>query len=1010
MKRVILILLILSLLCPPGLPALAADNPAFSIEIAGTIDTVAKFNGQNTFAVSWQLKANKPNLTLNNTQGIRIAYDNTVLQLIRWDASSPVNEPLPGEDFVLRPDVGKTGDLGSSIDVFTAKSADSKTGYISASVGSVDDLHACPQNTYVNLGEFRFAFKSGKGISDLADNSIRVMNASELFAFSQSYAVLINDNQDNSYTYGNHINGAAQPAYDTLNAPTVSIITEAPPEPTVRVSSAAGRAGEELTLAVSLENNPGIISMGFNIIFNNEALKLVGIENTGRLNRPLHPPHSGRSPIRFTWNDGDSPVNNTNNGEIVILKFEVLKDTNPGEYEIGLEIVEGTILDALIQQVKFRAASGNITVSSFTFGDVNDDTLVNMADSVILMRYTAGWNFADIMPGLTSINLKAADVNDDTSVNMSDSVILMRHTAGWPDYAVFPWKPPAAPQAAAFGLQALSSDAPTISVAEGRGLAGDIIQIPISLENNPGIVTMGFNIIFDNKALRLVNAENTGKLNRPLHPQHNGTSPIRFTWNDGDSPVNNTNNGDIVVLNFEVLADALPGEYEIKLEIVSGSILNAFIQQVPFETVSGRLTVESDEVIDAQAPVIETQPRGAAVTVSTGDDATHDLNVTATSPDGGSLAYQWYSNISAVNSDGILIPGANNATYTAPTGTVGTYYYYVVITNIITDNGDGGVKTANTASDVATLTVTPLPNNAEAPIIETQPQGAAVTVGVSYDMTVAATSLDGGTLSYQWYSNTSAVNSGGALIPGATNATYTAPTGIAGTYYYYVVVTNTIIDNGDGGAKIAMTTSDVVTLSVASLPINAEAPDIATQPQDAVVTVGVSYDMTVAATSLDGGTLSYQWYSNTSVDNSGGALIPGATDTTYVAPTGTVGTYYYYVVVTNTITDNGDGGVKTATTTSDVVTLTVTPLPINAEVPSITTQPQDAVVTVGTGDDATHDLNVAATSPDGGSLAYQWYSNTSATNVGGALISGATDENYMAPTDTVGTYYYYVTI
>lgn len=48
---------------------------------------------------------------------------------------------------------------------------------------------------------------------------------------------------------------------------------------------------------------------------------------------------------------------------------------------------------------------------------------------------------------------------------------------------------------------------------------------------------------------------------------------------------------------------------------------------------------------------------------------------------------------------------------------------------------------------------------------------------------------DGGTLSYQWYSSTGFVNSGGTVITGETGPSYTPPKP-SGDAYYYVVVTN----------------------------------------------------------------------------------------------------------------------------------------------------------------------------------------------------------------------------
>ncbi len=55
-----------------------------------------------------------------------------------------------------------------------------------------------------------------------------------------------------------------------------------------------------------------------------------------------------------------------------------------------------------------------------------------------------------------------------------------------------------------------------------------------------------------------------------------------------------------------------------------------------------------------------------------------------------------------------------------------------------------------------------------------------------------------------------------------------------------------------------------------------------------------------AETRGEAGTLSYQWYSNTTNSNTGGTPIDGATSSTYEIPTGKdVGVYYYYAVVSS---------------------------------------------------------------------------------------------------------------
>ena len=93
-------------------------------------------------------------------------------------------------------------------------------------------------------------------------------------------------------------------------------------------------------------------------------------------------------------------------------------------------------------------------------------------------------------------------------------------------------------------------------------------------------------------------------------------------------------------------------------------------------------------------------------------------------------------------------------------------------------------------------------------------------------------------------------------------------------------------------------------------PVDAEAPTITAQPQDANVSVGAPVTLSVTAT-VPRGELSYQWYSNATNDNTGGTEIGGATGHSYSPSTATLGTVFYYCVVTNT--DTAATGAQTAT-------------------------------------------------------------------------------------------------
>lgn len=80
-------------------------------------------------------------------------------------------------------------------------------------------------------------------------------------------------------------------------------------------------------------------------------------------------------------------------------------------------------------------------------------------------------------------------------------------------------------------------------------------------------------------------------------------------------------------------------------------------------------------------PVITTQPTALTEVRLDNSGATVALSVTANSPDGGTLSYQWYKNTKNTNTGGTVISGATADTYNAPRSAAGVFYYYVVVKN-----------------------------------------------------------------------------------------------------------------------------------------------------------------------------------------------------------------------------------------------------------------------------------------------------------------------------------------
>jgi hypothetical protein len=171
---------------------------------------------------------------------------------------------------------------------------------------------------------------------------------------------------------------------------------------------------------------------------------------------------------------------------------------------------------------------------------------------------------------------------------------------------------------------------------------------------------------------------------------------------------------------------------------------------------------------------------------------------------------------------------------------------------------------------------------------------------------------------------------------------------------------------------------------------------ITIQPEDVNVIEGsISESLSISAEVTQEEDISYQWYSNTTKSNTGGSLIAGATSDEFSISTDlSEGTYYYYCIASS---------LDAVSVTSEVSTVTV-------EVPviTITSQPEDLIVTEGS---ISESISVQAEVTGNLDLAYQWHSNTTDSNQEGVLIADAITSELSIPTNlTEGTYYYYCVV
>ncbi|WP_282032246.1 PKD domain-containing protein [Winogradskyella eximia] len=240
---------------------------------------------------------------------------------------------------------------------------------------------------------------------------------------------------------------------------------------------------------------------------------------------------------------------------------------------------------------------------------------------------------------------------------------------------------------------------------------------------------------------------------------------------------------------------------------------------------------------------------------------------------------------------------------------------------------------------------------------------------------------DDASTTFNWVSNSSAGLTG--YIPSGTSNTIPVQT-IINTTTNPINLEYTVTPDIDGceGATLDF----VITVE--------PAPLVTVHPiSNGVCQNGTTADLSVAYQGT--GTPVYQWYENTANNTTSGTAIAGATSATFSPPTDTVGITYYYVIITFS-----SGGCNEII--SDTAEIEV------ANAPQIDTQPlvTQSICVGGTSEE----LSVVI-SGGSGIATYQWFSNSTNSNTGGTLISGATASNYIPPVfNTVGTFYYYVEV
>jgi hypothetical protein len=163
-----------------------------------------------------------------------------------------------------------------------------------------------------------------------------------------------------------------------------------------------------------------------------------------------------------------------------------------------------------------------------------------------------------------------------------------------------------------------------------------------------------------------------------------------------------------------------------------------------------------------------------------------------------------------------IIDGVTTVTYVP-----GTPIGATAATSIVIQARRAGCASLSGCTETAWTEVASWTVNARPTVSPLSTTAQNVCVGATLPtLSVTATAGSGTISGYQWYSNSTASNTGGTSIPGANTASYTPPNNAPGTNYYYVVITNSNGCTDTSNVSGAITVRNCFGLNVTGALIN----------------------------------------------------------------------------------------------------------------------------------------------------------------------------------------------
>ena len=127
-----------------------------------------------------------------------------------------------------------------------------------------------------------------------------------------------------------------------------------------------------------------------------------------------------------------------------------------------------------------------------------------------------------------------------------------------------------------------------------KSAAGDTVQVRISVKDNPGILGMRLTVSYNESAMTLTGAANSSAVSDVLTLTKARTlrSGCKFVWDGVSLEPGDIQDGDVLVLEFQVSGSAAAGSYPVSVTCRSNDIVDNDLQSISPRIQNGSVTIQ----------------------------------------------------------------------------------------------------------------------------------------------------------------------------------------------------------------------------------------------------------------------------------------------------------------------------------------------------------------------------------------------------------------------------------